>query len=56
MAIETILMNPGKEAEALASVMGRADAVLIDAPCSGRAPGGATPRRAGGFPRRNWPA
>ena len=28
-------MNPGKEPEALADVAGRADAVLIDAPCSG---------------------
>ena len=33
--VETCLMNPGKEPEALADVAGRADAVLIDAPCSG---------------------
>ncbi len=32
---ETILLNPGREAEALAPWMGRADAVLVDAPCSG---------------------
>lgn len=32
---ETVLMNPGHEAEALASLVGKADAVLIDAPCSG---------------------
>ena len=32
---ETILMNPNREAEALAPLMGQADAVLIDAPCSG---------------------
>lgn len=32
---ETILMNPNREAETLAPLMGQADAVLIDAPCSG---------------------
>jgi 16S rRNA (cytosine967-C5)-methyltransferase len=32
---ETLLMNPGREMEALAPLMGKADAVLIDAPCSG---------------------
>lgn len=32
---ETILLNPGHEAEALASWQGKADAVLVDAPCSG---------------------
>ena len=32
---ETILLNPGREAEALAAWHGRADAVLVDAPCSG---------------------
>lgn len=32
---ETILMNPNREVEALAPLMGQADAVLIDAPCSG---------------------
>jgi 16S rRNA (cytosine967-C5)-methyltransferase len=32
---ETILLNPGREAEALAHWAGRADAVLVDAPCSG---------------------
>lgn len=32
---ETILLDPGKEAEALASLVGAADAVLVDAPCSG---------------------
>ena len=33
--IETVLLNPGQELEALASFEGQADAVLIDAPCSG---------------------
>jgi 16S rRNA (cytosine967-C5)-methyltransferase len=33
--IETLLLNPGREAEALAAHAGKADAVLIDAPCSG---------------------
>ena len=33
--IETLLLNPGREAEALAAHAGRADAVLVDAPCSG---------------------
>jgi 16S rRNA (cytosine967-C5)-methyltransferase len=33
--IETRLLDPGKEAQALADWTGRADAVLVDAPCSG---------------------
>lgn len=33
--IETCLLNPGREAEALADLAGKADAVLVDAPCSG---------------------
>lgn len=33
--VETLLLDPGKEAEALADYRGKADAVLIDAPCSG---------------------
>jgi 16S rRNA (cytosine967-C5)-methyltransferase len=33
--VETLLLNPGQEAAALAAWVGRADAVLIDAPCSG---------------------
>ncbi|WP_100261154.1 RsmB/NOP family class I SAM-dependent RNA methyltransferase [Qipengyuania seohaensis] len=33
--IETVLLNPGQELDALASFEGQADAVLIDAPCSG---------------------
>ena len=33
--IESRLLNPGREAEALADLAGRADAVLVDAPCSG---------------------
>lgn len=32
---ETLLLDPGREAEALAEWMGKADAVLVDAPCSG---------------------
>ena len=32
---ETILLDPGREAEALAARQGKADAVLVDAPCSG---------------------
>jgi 16S rRNA (cytosine967-C5)-methyltransferase len=32
---ETVLLNPGKELEALAPWRGKADAVLVDAPCSG---------------------
>ena len=33
--IETRLLNPGSEIEALGDLTGQADAVLIDAPCSG---------------------
>ena len=33
--IETHLLDPGRELEALADWQGRADAVLVDAPCSG---------------------
>jgi 16S rRNA (cytosine967-C5)-methyltransferase len=33
--IESILLDPGHEAEALAEFAGKADAVLVDAPCSG---------------------
>ena len=33
--IETLLLDPGREAEALAAWQGGADAVLVDAPCSG---------------------
>ena len=32
---ETVLLDPGREAEGLAAWQGKADAVLIDAPCSG---------------------
>jgi 16S rRNA (cytosine967-C5)-methyltransferase len=32
---ETLLLDPGREAEALADLAGQADAVLVDAPCSG---------------------
>ena len=33
--IETVLLNPGKELEPLAPWQGKADALLVDAPCSG---------------------
>ena len=33
--VETRLLNPGREAEMLADWRGKADAVMIDAPCSG---------------------
>lgn len=33
--IETVLLNPGSEAAMLAGFAGTADAVLVDAPCSG---------------------
>jgi 16S rRNA (cytosine967-C5)-methyltransferase len=33
--VETRLLDPGKEAEALADMAGAADLVLVDAPCSG---------------------
>lgn len=33
--IETLLLNPGREMEALERFTGAADAVLVDAPCSG---------------------
>lgn len=33
--IETLLLDPGREAEGLAALAGAADAVLVDAPCSG---------------------
>jgi 16S rRNA (cytosine967-C5)-methyltransferase len=32
---ETLLLDPGKELEALAELRGQADLVLVDAPCSG---------------------
>jgi 16S rRNA (cytosine967-C5)-methyltransferase len=32
---ETLLLDPGREAEALGGWIGKADAVLVDAPCSG---------------------
>ncbi|MFC3099298.1 RsmB/NOP family class I SAM-dependent RNA methyltransferase [Altererythrobacter lauratis] len=32
---QTVLLDPGREAEALADWQGRADLVLVDAPCSG---------------------
>ena len=34
-AVETRLLNPGGEPQALADLLGNCDAVLIDAPCSG---------------------
>lgn len=33
--IETVLLDPGREGEALSAWSGKADAVLVDAPCSG---------------------
>jgi len=33
--IESVLLDPGREAEGLARFAGQADAVLVDAPCSG---------------------
>ena len=33
--IETVLLDPGKEAQALSKWRGKADAVLVDAPCTG---------------------
>ncbi|WP_077147276.1 RsmB/NOP family class I SAM-dependent RNA methyltransferase [Sphingopyxis sp. KK2] len=33
--IETLLLNPGQEAAMLAESMGKADRVIVDAPCSG---------------------
>ncbi len=33
--VETVLLNPNREGEALARFTGAADAVLVDAPCSG---------------------
>lgn len=33
--VETRLLNPGREAEMLADWQGKADAVMVDAPCSG---------------------
>lgn len=35
LVAETVLLNPGREGDALAQWQGRADAVLVDAPCSG---------------------
>ena len=35
LVAETILLDPGRELEGLAAWHGRADAVLVDAPCSG---------------------
>jgi 16S rRNA (cytosine967-C5)-methyltransferase len=34
-AIETLLLNPGQERAMLADRMGKADRVIVDAPCSG---------------------
>lgn len=33
--VETLLLDPGKEEQALASLAGQCDLVLVDAPCSG---------------------
>ncbi|PEQ13245.1 RNA methyltransferase [Novosphingobium sp. PC22D] len=33
--IETVLLDPGREVEALGAWQGKADAVIVDAPCSG---------------------
>lgn len=33
--VETLLLDPGREREALVDLRGRADLVLVDAPCSG---------------------
>ena len=35
LVAETVLLDPGRELEALAAWQGKADAVLVDAPCSG---------------------
>ena len=35
LGVATRLLNPGREAEALTDLVGQADAVLVDAPCSG---------------------
>jgi 16S rRNA (cytosine967-C5)-methyltransferase len=35
MNIETRLLNPGKESQALSDMAGKCDLVLVDAPCSG---------------------
>jgi 16S rRNA (cytosine967-C5)-methyltransferase len=35
LVAETVLLDPGRELDALASWRGEADAVLVDAPCSG---------------------
>jgi len=35
LVAETVLLDPGRELEALGAWQGRADAVLVDAPCSG---------------------
>src|SRR5688572_2383 len=35
LVAETVLLNPAREAEMLAAWVGKADAVLVDAPCSG---------------------
>lgn len=35
LVAETVLLDPGRELEALAAWRGKADAVLVDAPCSG---------------------
>jgi 16S rRNA (cytosine967-C5)-methyltransferase len=35
LVAETVLLNPGRETEALSAWAGKADAVLVDAPCSG---------------------
>jgi len=35
LVAETVLLNPGREMESLSAWQGKADAVLVDAPCSG---------------------
>jgi 16S rRNA (cytosine967-C5)-methyltransferase len=52
--IETLLMNPNRELEALAGLAGKADAVLIDAPCSGTGTWRRNPEARWRLSERNW--
>lgn len=49
-----VLLDPGREMRALGNWAGKADHVLVDAPCSGSGFGGAAPKGAGGSIRRSW--
>jgi 16S rRNA C967 or C1407 C5-methylase (RsmB/RsmF family) len=52
--VETLLMNPNRETEALAGLAGKVDAVLIDAPCSGTGTWRRNPEARWRLTKRSW--